>query len=41
MRISWDEVFSMSVLQFLNMICYRMDKAEEQKREIERWKKNN
>lgn len=41
MRISWDEVFSMPVLQFLNMICYRMDKAEEQKKEIERWKKNN
>lgn len=41
MRISWDDVFKMPVLQFLNMICYRNDKAEEQKREIERWKKNN
>lgn len=41
MRISWDDAFKMPVLEFLNIICYRMDKAEEQKKEIERWKKNN
>ena len=31
----------MSVLEFLNIIAYRKDKAEEEKRQIERWKKKN
>lgn len=41
MRVSWDEVFRLPALQFLNMICYRKDKAEEEKRKIEQWKKHN
>ena len=41
MRVSWDKVFEMPVLEFLNMICYRRDKAEEEKRQIEQWKKKN
>ena len=31
----------MSVLEFLNIIAYRKDKAEDEKRQIERWKKKN
>ena len=31
----------MSVLEFLNIIAYRRDKAEEDKRQIEKWKKTN
>ena len=31
----------MPVLEFLNLIAYRKDKAEEDKRRIERWKKKN
>lgn len=41
MRISWDDVFTMPALEFLNMICYRRDKAEEERRQIEQWKKRN
>lgn len=31
----------MPVLEFLNIIAYRKDKAEEEQRQIERWKKKN
>lgn len=27
MRSSWDEVFNLPVLEFLNVICYNKDKA--------------
>ena len=41
MRRDWDTVFKMSILEFLNVIAYRRDKAEEDKRQIELWKKRN
>lgn len=41
MRIPWSQVFAMPALEFLNMICYRKDKAEEERRQIEQWKKQN
>lgn len=31
----------MTALEFLNVIAYRKDKAEEEKRQIEKWKKRN
>ena len=41
MRVSWDYVFKMGALEFLNIICYCIDKAEDQKRQIANWKKEN
>lgn len=41
MRCEWDKVWTMPVLEFLNVIAYRKDKAEEEKRQIELWKKRN
>ena len=41
MRRDWDAVFRMPVTEFLNVIAYRRDKAEEDKRQIELWKKRN
>lgn len=41
MRVSWDYVWKMPVMEFLNVVCYRHDKDEEQKRQIEKWKKQN
>lgn len=41
LRCEWDKVWRMSVLEFLNIIAYRKDKAEEDKKQIERWKKTN
>ena len=38
-RCSWDDVWQMSAIEFLNIICYRRDKAEKEKEEIEKWKK--
>ena len=41
MRIDWDRVYGMPVIEFLNVICYIKDKTEDDKRELEKWKKNN
>ena len=41
MRQSWNDTFRMPALEFLNVIAYRKDKAEEERRQIERWKKQN
>lgn len=41
MRTSWDAVWKMSAIEFLNIIAYRKDKGEEERRQIERWKKKN
>ena len=37
-RCSWDVVWDMPVQEFLNIICYRRDKNEHEKQEIEKWK---
>lgn len=29
----------MSAVEFLNILCYRKDKMENEKKEIEKWKK--
>lgn len=41
MRCEWDKVWKMPAIEFLNIICYRHDKAEQERMELERWKKNN
>jgi hypothetical protein len=41
MRQSWNDTFRMPALEFLNVIAYRKDKAEEERRQIERWKKQH
>lgn len=41
MRCEWDKVWKMSAIEFLNVIAYRKDKADEERRQIEKWKKKN
>lgn len=41
MRCEWDKVWKMAAIEFLNVIAYRKDKADEERRQIERWKKKN
>lgn len=40
-RCSWDDVWKMCVIEFLNLLCYRKDKMEKEKMEIEQWKKSH
>ena len=40
-RISWSEVQKMNVYEFLNTLCYSRDKAEDDKRRMEQWKRNS
>ena len=41
MRTDWDRVYKMPAMEFLNVVSYIKDKTEEEKREIEKWKKRN
>lgn len=41
MRKSWDDVFTMNVIEFLNVICYIKDKNEKEKADMERWKRTH
>lgn len=36
-RSSWHEVYSLTALQFLTLICYGKDKAEHEAREKEKY----
>ena len=40
-RCSWDDVWHMSAIEFLNIICYRRDKAAKDKEELEKWKREH
>ena len=40
-RCSWDDVWMMSAIEFLNILAYRKDKAEHEKEQIEKWKRRN
>ena len=40
-RCSWDEVWQMTALEFLNIISYRKDKAAREKEELEKWRKSH
>ena len=41
MRTSWDAVFHLAALEFLNVLSYRRDKQAKEKAEIERWKRQH
>ena len=41
MRCSWDEVWAMPAVEFLNVLAYRKDKAEWEKEALDRWKKTH
>lgn len=41
MRISWNEVYGMPAMEFLNVASYIKDKTEDEKRAIEKWKMRN
>lgn len=38
MRCEWDKVWTIPVVEFLNVLSYRRDKAAKEKAEIEKWK---
>ena len=40
-RCSWDEVYRMTALEFLNYICYANDKAERAKEALDKWKRTH
>ena len=40
-RVSWDEVLRWSAVEFLNILSYRKDKLDKEKREIEEWKRTH
>ena len=40
-RCSWDDVWQMSAIEFLNILAYRNDKIEKDKADLEKWKRNN
>lgn len=40
-RCSWDDVWKMSAIEFLNLICYRNDKIAKDKEELEKWKREH
>lgn len=40
-RISWKEVMTMNVYEFLNTLCYARDKAEDEKRRLENWQRRH
>ena len=41
MRCSWDDIFRVSALEFLNVICYARDKAAHREEEIKKWQRRN
>jgi hypothetical protein len=40
-RCSWNEVWQMTAMEFLNILCYRMDKIAKEQEEIEKWKRTH
>lgn len=40
-RLTWEQVFSMNVVEFLNMLCYMKDKSEMDKIQMREWKRIN
>lgn len=41
MGISWFDVYKTQVVVFLNVVCFLIDKSNEEKRQIEQWKKKH
>lgn len=40
-RCNWEEVFRMGAVEFLNLICYKRDKVEKQRQDLEKWKRTH
>ena len=40
-RDSWNNVYKMNPYEFFNILCYRKDKDEEEKRKLEEWKRTH
>ena len=40
-RCSWDAVWEMGIIEFFNILCYRKDKQEQEKRSLEKWRKTH
>lgn len=40
-RCSWEEVWRMAAVEFLNIICYIKDKVAKEKEDIEKWKRGH
>ena len=40
-RCSWEEVMRWSAIEFLNILSYRKDKIEKEKKDIEEWKRTH
>ena len=41
LRISWHEVYRISVIEFLNMLAYVKEKNRKEKEVLEKWRRNN
>ena len=39
--VSWFEVYKTTAMFFLNVICFLIDKSNEEKRQIEQWKRKH
>lgn len=40
-RDSWEKVFAMNIYEFFNILCYSIDKSNEEKRQLENWKRKH
>ena len=40
-RCSWDDVWQMSAIEFLNILAYRKDKIAKEKEDLEKWKRSH
>ena len=40
-RTKWDYFFDMSVIEFLNTVCFYKDKAEQERKDIEQMKRQH
>ena len=38
---TWNNVFHMDITSFFNIVCFSNDKAEFEKQQLDRWKKNH
>lgn len=41
LRCPWEDVLRGSAFEFLNILCYRRDKAEKDRKEIEDWRRRH
>ena len=40
-RCSWDDVWRMTAIEWLNHVAYRIDKIAHDKAQLEQWKKTH